>query len=174
MVELHPSTAHVLQFFKYDHLPARLQFVSRPFHRLAFDLAYDLPQGPELTVALRKLLEAKDCAVRARLQEPVEAPPVEKAVFEMPNVEALADDVLADRRTDADPLEKGPVDAEIVIISVIPTTGTNAAGFPFLVDCTVNGAVRHEYVELETEVVEAQRGAPLWPLFVEAIRAKLL
>lgn len=78
MTEIHPSAAHVLQFFKYDHLPDRLQSVSRPFHRLAHDLAQGLPQGPELTVALRKLLEAKDCAVRAKLLEP-EEPPLRKA-----------------------------------------------------------------------------------------------
>jgi hypothetical protein len=57
----------LLQFFAYSHLPAHLQAVSMPFGVLADDLARTLPDNPEKTVALRKLLEAKDCAVRAVL-----------------------------------------------------------------------------------------------------------
>lgn len=56
----------LLQFFKYDHLPPHLQAISRPFHDLAQSLT-TLPRNPESTTALRKLLEAKDCAVRAVL-----------------------------------------------------------------------------------------------------------
>jgi hypothetical protein len=64
----HPATTALLAFFAYEHLPNHLQPVSRRFHDLARDLASDDSlQGPELTVALRKLLEAKDCAVRASL-----------------------------------------------------------------------------------------------------------
>ncbi|MEU1800911.1 hypothetical protein [Streptomyces sp. NPDC019937] len=63
----HPGTAHLARYFTYDHLPANLQTVSRLFHDLAQDLLDLLPDGPELTVALRKLVEAKDCAVRAKL-----------------------------------------------------------------------------------------------------------
>lgn len=55
---------HLLQFFKYDHLPAHLAAVSRPFAELAQTVAAG-PQNPETTVALRKLLESKDAAVRA-------------------------------------------------------------------------------------------------------------
>lgn len=60
-------THYLLQFFAYEHLPPRLQEVSRPFGDLAHNLVVSLPNNPELTVALRKLLEAKDCAVRALL-----------------------------------------------------------------------------------------------------------
>lgn len=56
---------HILQFFSYAHLPANLQAVSEPFGLLAHDLVNKLPRNPERTVALRKLLEAKDAAVRA-------------------------------------------------------------------------------------------------------------
>lgn len=66
-VNRHPSVQGVLQFFAYDHLPDKLKEVSRPFGVLALQLADTLPQNAELTVALRKLLEAKDCAVRALL-----------------------------------------------------------------------------------------------------------
>lgn len=57
----------MLQFFEYKHLPPRLQDVSKPFCDLAHQLVETLPSNPERTVALRKLLEAKDCAVRALL-----------------------------------------------------------------------------------------------------------
>lgn len=55
----------MLQFFAYDHLPANLAEVSKPFCDLAVNVTLTLPRNPERTVALRKLLEAKDCAVRA-------------------------------------------------------------------------------------------------------------
>jgi hypothetical protein len=58
---------YLLQFFVYEHLPAHLQEHSKPFADLAHKLVETLPSNPERTVALRKLLEAKDCAVRARL-----------------------------------------------------------------------------------------------------------
>lgn len=56
---------HILQFFAYQHLPEKLQAVSRPFGELTEQLVAALPRNPERTVALRKLLEAKDAAVRA-------------------------------------------------------------------------------------------------------------
>ncbi len=63
----HPAVESLLKFFKYEHLPAELQVVSEPFCTLAFYVADRLPNNAEKTVALRKLLEAKDCAVRAVL-----------------------------------------------------------------------------------------------------------
>jgi hypothetical protein len=60
-------TELLLQFFSYDHLPELLQEVSKPFAELAHQLIEILPRNPERTTALRKLLEAKDSAVRARL-----------------------------------------------------------------------------------------------------------
>lgn len=75
------QTEHILQFFAYAHLPAKLQLVSKPFSDIAHamvlgdnqpnevtgnvTLGGPLPHNPERAVALRKLLEAKDCAVRA-------------------------------------------------------------------------------------------------------------
>jgi hypothetical protein len=63
----HPATTALLRFFEYEHLPPHLSGVSRPFHELAHRLVDQGLDGPELTVCLRKLLEAKDCAVRAAL-----------------------------------------------------------------------------------------------------------
>ena len=60
----------LLQFFSYEHLPPHIQAVSRPFCDLAVTIVDTLPRNPERTVCLRKLLEAKDCAVRACLMEP--------------------------------------------------------------------------------------------------------
>jgi hypothetical protein len=57
----------MLQYFQYRHLPAHLQSASKPFCDLAEHIASTIPANPERTVALRKLLEAKDCAVRALL-----------------------------------------------------------------------------------------------------------
>lgn len=57
---------HILQFFAYEHLPEFLQEVSKPFSQMA-ERIMELPRNPERTVALRKLLEAKDAAVRARI-----------------------------------------------------------------------------------------------------------
>lgn len=60
----HPSTAHFKPLFAWEHLPQHLQNVSIRFALLANQLLGMLDDGPELTVALRKLLEAKDAAVR--------------------------------------------------------------------------------------------------------------
>jgi hypothetical protein len=60
-------TEPLLQFFSYDHLADKLREVSKPFGELASLIVEKLPRNAERTVALRKLLEAKDCAVRAYL-----------------------------------------------------------------------------------------------------------
>lgn len=65
----------MLQFFHYDHLPTHLREVSRPFCDLAHEVVRNLPRNPERTVALRKLLEAKDAAVRSVIYIAPEAPP---------------------------------------------------------------------------------------------------
>ena len=57
----------LLQFFSYEHLPPELQKVSGPFCMMARAVVEGLPPNPERTTCLRKLLEAKDCAVRAML-----------------------------------------------------------------------------------------------------------
>ena len=57
----------ILQFFEFKHLPEHLQKFSQPFYTLAYDLVASTPRNPERTVALRKLLEAKDAAVRATI-----------------------------------------------------------------------------------------------------------
>jgi ferritin-like protein len=56
-----------IQFFSYEHLPEHLKQVSKPFHDLAEWIDHTLPDNPEKTTALRKLVEAKDCAIRAVL-----------------------------------------------------------------------------------------------------------
>lgn len=57
----------ILQFFAYKHLPEGLQMISKPFGDLANHIVISLPRNPERTVALRKLLESKDAAVRAAI-----------------------------------------------------------------------------------------------------------
>lgn len=60
-------TPEILRYFEYKHLPDHLQGVSKPFCKLAVTMVETLPNGVELCAGLRKLLEAKDCAVRAAL-----------------------------------------------------------------------------------------------------------
>lgn len=58
----------ILRYFEYSHLPEHLQRISKPFASLAWDiLAIPSVQGAEAAAGLRKLLEAKDCLVRAAL-----------------------------------------------------------------------------------------------------------
>ena len=57
---------HIMQFFAYQHLPEHLQAASKPFADLAQQIQ-QIAASPERTVALRKLLESKDAAVRAVL-----------------------------------------------------------------------------------------------------------
>jgi hypothetical protein len=63
----------LMQFFAYKHLPEQLQEISKPFCDMAEWIVKTLPSNAERTVALRKLLETKDCAVRAKLyKEPTD------------------------------------------------------------------------------------------------------
>jgi hypothetical protein len=57
----------MLKFFDYEHLPANLRDVAQPFHDLAHQLAEQNLPSAESTAGLRKLLESKDCFVRANL-----------------------------------------------------------------------------------------------------------
>lgn len=61
------SQDRMMQFFAYEHLPAHLQEISKPFGEMAKQIVETLPANAERTAGLRKLLEAKDCIVRAKL-----------------------------------------------------------------------------------------------------------
>lgn len=63
--ERHASVQQVAQFFDYEHLSDDLRLISDACTGLARGMIENLPDSPELTVGLRKLLEAKDCFVRA-------------------------------------------------------------------------------------------------------------
>jgi hypothetical protein len=63
----HPATQQIARFFAYDHLPEPMATISAYSSHLAEAMIRELPDGPELTTGLRKLLEAKDCFVRATL-----------------------------------------------------------------------------------------------------------
>lgn len=78
---------HIMQFFAYEHLPPHLAAVSKPFADLARAIvgdeagmpagtstAFPLSRNPERTIVLRKLLEAKDAAVRAKLAKDEDLP----------------------------------------------------------------------------------------------------
>lgn len=63
-----PDENPIMKHFEYGHLPPQLQEISRPVCELARAMNKKLPNGPEKSAGLRKLLEAKDCFVRAVLQ----------------------------------------------------------------------------------------------------------
>lgn len=65
-----PQASTTAKYFAFAHLPAHLQIVSKPLSQLADLLEQLLPSGPELSAGMRKLLEAKDCFVRAALDLP--------------------------------------------------------------------------------------------------------
>lgn len=56
-----------LRFFAFDHLPPHLQDVSRAVRKAAVFMQLHLPESAEKSAGLRKLLEAKDCFVRAAI-----------------------------------------------------------------------------------------------------------
>jgi len=64
-----PSAQHdaIMQFFAFEHLRPEFQETSRMFANLAYWIEANLPRNAERSVALRKLLESKDAAVRAKL-----------------------------------------------------------------------------------------------------------
>ncbi len=57
----------IMKYFKYDHLPEHLQKISKLIGEMTEKMDRELPDGPEKSAGLRKLLEAKDCFVRANL-----------------------------------------------------------------------------------------------------------
>lgn len=64
--------AHFEPLFAFDHLPESLRDVSKPFADVFELVVGNLPENPETTTCCRKLLEAKDCAVRSKLIESLE------------------------------------------------------------------------------------------------------
>lgn len=64
------------RYFKYDQLPPRLQQVSKPFCELARWMIATLPDNRMSAIALEKLIEVKDAAVRSALDEPLAAVPI--------------------------------------------------------------------------------------------------
>jgi len=84
------SSSYLMQFFKSDHLPENLRVVSAPFGALAETLSSTIQNSPELTESLRKLLEAKDCAVRAVLFEyPESKIPYKTTLTEVTDITSL-------------------------------------------------------------------------------------
>lgn len=61
----------ILRYFEYEHLPEHLQRVSAPICHMARNIDQAYPDGAEKSAGLRKLLEAKDCFVRAALDKQV-------------------------------------------------------------------------------------------------------
>ncbi|MFC3568379.1 hypothetical protein [Paracoccus sp. TOH] len=63
----------LLKWLRHDHLPPHLQAVVKPIDTLAQEMDGALAEGAEKTAGMRKLVEAKDCFVRARIEQDEEA-----------------------------------------------------------------------------------------------------
>ena len=70
MTHTQRGVSPILRYFAWEHLPPKLAQVSQQFAILANHIEETIPSGPERAVALRKLLESKDAAVRAALDLP--------------------------------------------------------------------------------------------------------
>jgi hypothetical protein len=68
-LQRHPATVAIMRHFEFGHLPFELALISSECRNLADAMVVRLPDGPELTAGLRKLLEAKDCFVRAAVEQ---------------------------------------------------------------------------------------------------------
>ena len=62
----------IMKYFDYEHLPTNLRNISREVAILARQMEHNLPDCAEKSAGLRKLLEAKDCFVRASLEPKVD------------------------------------------------------------------------------------------------------
>lgn len=69
-----PSTLHMMtQLVPNRNLPQQLKSIAEECYNVGHTMAFTCPDGPELTTGLRKLLEAKDCFIRASLDlKPIE------------------------------------------------------------------------------------------------------
>lgn len=96
-----------LEHFNYLHLPAHLQGFSKPFHDLAHELHRSLPQSAELNAGLRKLMEAKDCIVRAAIEVHGTRPTGDRMASQVPppasNAPAVVDPITGNRLPEGSP-----------------------------------------------------------------------
>lgn len=58
----------IMKHFVFDHLPIHLQAISLPICNTALTMDRGLKDCAEKSAGMRKLLEAKDCFVRAALE----------------------------------------------------------------------------------------------------------
>lgn len=68
-MERHPSIVEKLEHFEHDHLAEPLRYIVAEFNDLAHWLADEIASHPQLAIALQKLIEAKDAAVRAKVAQ---------------------------------------------------------------------------------------------------------
>jgi hypothetical protein len=102
----------ILHFFAYKHLPEHLQIVSKPFHELANGMFYNLPNNAETSTCLRKLLEAKDCAVRAAsASQPSEKMSQLGGLYQTPGAMRAAERIEREASADRDPITGNPLPA---------------------------------------------------------------
>ncbi|WP_328439389.1 hypothetical protein OHA71_23915 [Streptomyces sp. NBC_00444] len=133
--EIHPATAQMLRNFRYDHLPAHLQEVSKPVHDLAHRLAETLT-GPEVTKALDDLWKAKNWAVLAASTAALEGAPPAPAIPTAGDVvlyQLTAADAVDINRRRKDFHENGSAESRTGFIGHVGNWATEGDVFPAIV-----------------------------------------
>ena len=66
----HPSIEEKLEYFNFNHLPTDMQGPSRIISQTVTEILNEIPvDSPQLALGLQKLIEAKDCFVRAKIKD---------------------------------------------------------------------------------------------------------
>lgn len=165
--EIHPAPVEfnedqlkndpILRYFHYLHLPPLLQLISGPFCELADRCVRLLPRNAERSVALRKLLEAKDAAVRANV-EAIQKPQsfIDRLKIEFEELRGRYTNLAAFLETD-DYRQLGMEDQRLLSIQLsrmvqyldvldkrIKRTDAPAVGFPVVGDVKIVGGDKSE------------------------------
>lgn len=129
-----PQGSTTAKYFAFGHLPPHLQLASKPLGELAELLEQLLPNGPEKSAGMRKLLEAKDCFVRAAL----EVSPAELL--------AKAPITASDRLTKLISIARGEVDEDATVESVL---GIDVS--------SVNDLTEERFIQFLDELIKRSR-----------------
>ena len=154
---MHPATQAILEEFEYAHLPENLQNASAPICHLAYAYAeMETTKGAELTTGLRKLLEAKDCLVRAARGCPARVHPINPRIInlnyvpDVPNTGAAEVHVYGNA-----PLPEGVAAGRTVIRHPMPASPQETAEGPDRCNNDPNPAANPSFTGAPDEILTA-------------------
>lgn len=143
IVEGTSPSRQMLRYFEYEHLPSHLKPVSMQCYSLAAWMINQLPDGDQLETGLRKLLEAKDCFVRAALDPRPEVETANRLITRLPGhamINALGDVFYPDNDDDRERFIREHGARHVA--SVFVSAGVTTSRFPSTDSCTVCGYQR--------------------------------